>query len=570
MESKTRTCQSCKADFTIEPEDFEFYKKIDVPEPTWCPECRMQRRMAFRNEAIMHKRKCDGTGKDIISICHPDSSYKIYDHKYWWSDEWDAMEYGRKYDFKRPFFEQLRELFFKVPQISISQDDKSVNSEYCNSTIDSKNCYLVGNCGYSENLSYGNRIMWSKDSLDLYIVENLELCYENLYCYDSYKLFFSNHCHNCVESYFLYDCRNCQNCFGCVNLRNKKYHIFNKQYTKAEYEKKLKEFNLGSYESIVKQKKNYQDMYNKAIHKFAQITKAVNCTGNEIKQAKNCFYAFDTLKVLEDCKFANWAGYNSRDSYDVLGLGINGELFYESVDIGLDSAKGFFTYICWSCRDIQYSINCHSCSDLFGCVGLRKKQYCIFNKQYNKGEYFEIVKKIKKHMNDMPYTDKKGRVYKYGEFFPPEMSSFSYDETIANDHFPLTQEQIKEQGFVLYDKQEPESKTTIKAEDLPDNIKDVDNSILDEVIGCSNRNCEGSGVFKIIPSELEFYKKLNIPLPRLCILCRRRGLLKQRNPLKLWHRKCMKKGCNVEFETSYAPDRPEIVYCEECYLKEVG
>jgi hypothetical protein len=27
--------------------------------------------------------------------------------------------------------------------------------------------------------------------------------------------------------------------------------------------------------------------------------------------------------------------------------------------------------------------------------------------------------------------------------------------------------------------------------------------------------------------------------------------------------------CPNEFETSYAPDRKEIVYCEACYLKEV-
>ena len=27
--------------------------------------------------------------------------------------------------------------------------------------------------------------------------------------------------------------------------------------------------------------------------------------------------------------------------------------------------------------------------------------------------------------------------------------------------------------------------------------------------------------------------------------------------------------CPNEFETTYAPERPEIVYCEQCYLREV-
>ncbi|MFH1388212.1 MAG: hypothetical protein ABIG88_02825, partial [Patescibacteria group bacterium] len=184
--------------------------------------------------------------------------------------------------------------------------------------------------------------------------------------------------------------------------------------------------------------------------------------------------------------------------------------------------------------------------------------------------------KIIKHMNDMPYTDKKGRIYKYGEFFPPELSPFGYNETIANEYFPLTKEEALKQGYNWNDKPKNEYKPTIKASNLPDNIKDVDNSILKEVIECENvrplgsNKCTGSGVFRLIPTELKFYKKMNLPLPRLCPDCRHRERIKQRNPLKLWKRKCMKKGCHNEFQTTYSPDRKEIVYCEKCYNKEVG
>ena len=93
----------------------------------------------------------------------------------------------------------------------------------------------------------------------------------------------------------------------------------------------------------------------------------------------------------------------------------------------------------------------------------------------------------------------------------------------------------------------------------------------------------------IIPQELEFYRKMNLPLPRLCPNCRHYQRIKQRNPLKLWHRKCMCGGrtsdsgiykntiehfhgnnpCPNEFETTYNPNRSEIVYCEKCYLAEV-
>jgi len=49
-------------------------------------------------------------------------------------------------------------------------------------------------------------------------------------------------------------------------------------------------------------------------------------------------------------------------------------------------------------------------------MSLLKKQYCIFNKQYTKEGYFELVEKIKKHMDDVPYIDKGGRKYGFGEF----------------------------------------------------------------------------------------------------------------------------------------------------------
>ncbi len=106
MNAETRECQNCKTQFTIEPDDFTFYEKIKVPPPSWCPECRYIRRLLDRNEWTMYKRKCDATGKVIISIYRPDAPFPVYDQEYWKSDAWDPLSYGREFDFSRPFFEQ--------------------------------------------------------------------------------------------------------------------------------------------------------------------------------------------------------------------------------------------------------------------------------------------------------------------------------------------------------------------------------------------------------------------------------------------------------------------------------
>jgi len=571
MKSKTKQCQNCKIKFTIEPEDFEFYKKMDVPEPTWCPECRLQRRLAFRNERKLYKRKCNFSGREIFSMYSSKARVKIYNNDIWYSDKWDPIDYGREYNFNKPFFEQLKSIIKEVP-LQSRPALNFVNSDYCMNAGNLKNCYLVFEADSSENCAYGEGLDYVKDSYDNYNLTKCELCYCSFMLINCYKTFFSSHCDDCQELIFCHDCIGCSNCFGCTNLRHKKYHIFNKPYTKEEYFKKLKEFNLGSFNNIEQLNKKVKDFWLKYPVKFIHGRKNVNVSGEYINNCKNVKNSY-MIRYGENLRYCYAVRYqpSTKDCYDYSLFGLNVRFVYEIAVSGSGINNIRFCYQCWDgCHDIEHCIECSSSSNLFACVGLRHKQYCILNKQYTKEEYNKLVPKIKQHMNDMPYIDKKGRIYKYGEFFPIELSPFAYNETIANEYFPLTKEQALKQGYTWYDKPKPEYKATIKANDLSDHIKDIDNSILKEVIECSSSNCAGSTVYRIIPNELKFYQKQNLPLPRLCPDCRHRERIKQRNPMKLHHRQCMKKGCNIEFETTYASDRKEIVYCEKCYNREVG
>ena len=598
MNSETKICQNCKKEFVIEPEDFDFYQKIKVPAPTFCPECRLIRRMIFRNERSLYKRKCDAPdhNEDIISIYSPDKPLKIYDQKYWWSDSWDPMEYGRDYDFSKPFFEQFNELLMAVPRPP-SIGSNNINSDYTNYGIYNKNCYLIVSAEKNEDCLYGHRLFFNRDCVDCENIHSSELCYQCFQCINCYKCIFSQRLENCNDLFFCFDCRNCQNCFSCVGLRNKQYHIFNKPYTKEQYFSKLKEFGLDYYSKSLRLKEEFEDFYLKFPRRFAEVIKSENCVGNNINNSKNCFNSF-VIKESKDLKYVTFAvkAFSSMDgSYIDFS-----EWTYESFSGEQDSNK-LFTCQCWFSNNLQYCDSCTSSFHLFACIGLRNKQYCILNKQYTKEEYEKLVPKIIQHMNDMPYIDKKGRVYKYGEFFPPELSPFAYNETVAQEYFPLTKEQALKQGYSWKDPEERDIKPDIKTAELPDHIKDVKDDIIGKVIQCAhaklgkdgtletNCNEQCTTAFKIIEPELQFYRRMNLPLPRLCPNCRHYQRLKQRNPLKLWHRKCMCGGqtstngvykntikhfhgnqpCPNEFETTYAPDRPEIVYCEKCYLDEV-
>ncbi len=583
MQNETRNCQNCKKDFTIESEDFNFYEKIKVPPPTWCPECRLERRLVWRNEHGLFRRKNNTPGSDnnIIAI-FPDSSKAIvYEHDYWWSDKWDATNYGIDYDFSRPFFEQFNDLLYRVPLISLF-DSKSVNTRFCNTVTEHKNCYMVSAGWSNEDSMYSNRISFCRETTDSYICHKLEFGYENIHCADSYRLMHSKQAYNCTDSYFLYDCRNCLDCFMCSNLRNKSYCIRNKQYTKEEYEKIIVDLGLDKSNNISKFKQEFKKLELNSVHRFSNIINCINVTGDNIANSKDSKYVFDLAGGAENTKYCNWGTYGLKDSYDTgPGTGGKSELTYEGVSIGVANSNCKFGAIVWNSNDVEYAFNCYNLKNCFGCISLRDKSYCILNKQYSKEEYEELVPKIKQHMMDMPYVDKRGNIYKYGEFLPGDLSPFPYNATVAQDYLPKDKQEALDKNYKWEEDSERNYTISLDNVSIPKSIKEVDDSILDEVLECENRQNKKSGcseVFKIIEQELKFYQRLGIPLPLKCPKCRHNERLLEKNPNILYKRICMcdknnhthgEGSCEVEFETTYAPDRPEKVYCESCYNKEI-
>lgn len=289
----------------------------------------------------------------------------------------------------------------------------------------------------------------------------------------------------------------------------------------------------------------------------------------------------------------------SRDCYDHSIFGENSFFTYECVVCGRGANALSFCADCWvNVRELEYCLYCTSSSNLFGCVGLRNKTHCILNKQYSKEEFGRLKKKIIQHMKEMPYKDKEGRVYRYGEFFPIEFSPFPYNQSVAQEHFSLSQEKAKRQGYSWLEPEEKNYTPTLSWKDLPDSIEEADDSITKELILCKEWDEEREGaqeqnctkVFRIIPAELALYRKFGIALPRMCHQSRHVERLRERNSFKLYHRTCHCAGktpdnytykntidhfhgqehCPNTFETAYPPDSSEIVYCEQCYNQEVA
>ena len=170
-------------------------------------------------------------------------------------------------------------------------------------------------------------------------------------------------------------------------------------------------------------------------------------------------------------------------------------------------------------------------------------------------EYWQIVDKIKTLMLETG---------EYGEFFPLSIAYAPYNNTYAMVEFPLFKEEVLKNNWQWYDDESNPDISgfeIINGENLPKDIKDIGDDILNKVIICEKTKKP----FKIIKSELDFYRKHNLPLPTIHPNQRMIERLLSRNPARLYKIICAK--CGKETHTSHLPEKQKEyqIYCENCY-----
>lgn len=546
-------CKTCIKEFEIRNEDMVFYEQVKTAPPLYCPECRMARRLLFRNERILYKRPCNLCQKDMVTLYSPESPYVVYCSRCWWSDDWNPKDYAMDYDPNKKFFDQYKELQLKVPRLGIVEI-QNVRSEYTNGSAENKDCYLIFAADYNEDCLYGRLLQRNKQCVDCAFLHESELCYECIDCRECFKCMLSEQCQASTDLLFCYNLRNSNNCIFCTNGRNLSNSIFNIKYSKEEFELKKKEI-LKDSESIENAKKIFDELKSKTIRKFATQTKCHNVTGDHIHNcydgveifdtydAKNCSYMKDTEKPIDSMDCNNYY-YKPQFGYNVMGV-LEGSMLKNSA---------FVFY----CSEIEYCENCHHLSNGFGCISIRKGNYMILNKEYSKEEYLSIRNKIEDELKNDGL---------FGQFFPLEIAPFTYNESLIQDFYPLTKEEAVKRGYRWSDKTTGAyGKETIKIGTLPNTTESINDNITNEILACEDCNKN----YRLIDAEVAFYKKLGLPIPHKDFECRHKDRMKKRNSMRLYHRSCMKDGCINEFETTYSPDRKEIIYCELCYQQEVS
>jgi len=557
-----QVCKQCSANFEIEDEDLKFYEKVSpvfngvkyqIPPPTHCPDCRQQRRLAYSNEFNLYPANCNICKKFTLSQYPPASNLRMLCRDCWHSDQWDPKDYGRDYNFDRTFFEQILELKRTTPVQALSLQGNMKNSDYVHQAGSCKNCYLIMHADFNEDCYYGYGFKNNVSCVDGFYNLHCELCYEGVDVHKSYGLISCQDCQNCHSSYFLRDCVGTKNSFCCVGLRQKEYCFLNEQLTKEEYQAKMKEIDLGSYKQFQYWREELKELEKQHTFKEFHGHNLQNSFGDHLYNCKDVKYSFDCENV-ESAKYCYQIVLGSKDIYDIYQYGSNLQLSYDSAISGENSYGILFTMEGnTNSSNLIYSWYTERSNNLFGCVEMGGQSYCILNKQYTKEEYEELVPKIIEHMKTTG---------EWGEFMPIENSLFGYNKTSAQLYYPLTKEQVLANGWKWddYEPPAPQVEKVIDAKDLPDNIKDIPDEILDWAI-----KCEVTGkLFKLTEAELKFYRRLQLPIPRRYWYQRHLDRFNKRNPRTFWQRNCDK--CSKEIRTTYSPDREEKVYCEKCYL----
>lgn len=555
-----RVCLGCKRKFQVEAEDINFYKMLRVPPPTLCPRCRRIRRLGMlMREPKFFKRSCNAPGhrEGIVTIFPPASPHKVYDNNYWYSDSWEATSYGRSYEHSRKFFDQFKDLFFNVPHLPLERDTTAVNSEYSLGGRFGKNNYYTAGPYNSEDCSFGEEVRFSKFCVDCLDVWRSEFCYECAVTDRCSRCIFVIDSNQCISSAFLYDCKNCNNCFLSANLRNKSFVFENRQLNKQDYRAKVSSLNLGDRSVFQNVRRRFDEILKNALHRSVWTTNAVDSVGDRLVNCKNCFMTFDGMEG-ENLRFVH-SFDKAKDAMDSSYYSGSTGRIYESIVPSDCSDVLFSLYVRYS-TNVEYSSECTNCQDCFGCVGLKNKKLHIFNKPYSENDYWQLVDDIKLKMLNNG---------EYGELFSLSLGLFPYQASRSQKFYPLDAQKALGRGIPWYEEPESQVPEGIRLRDpykeIPGDIKDVDESILNDAIRCEVTDRP----FKIVDQELKFYRHMNLPIPTKHPWQRimERSLFV--HPLELFPFVCP--NCGEKSLSIYDEEKQKQfkIFCEKCYLKEV-
>lgn len=539
-----RTCDETGEQFEISQKEFDTYKKLEVPLPTIVPHIRFRHQHAHMGGIELFMRNTIDN-KPIVSMYDPDSPAQIMDNDDWHADTFDAGTYAQEIDPNTSFFDQWKNFSHSVPRPAIETDIQSQNCSWSLYELRFKDSYATYGGVECDDIMYADICLWSSHAADVTNIVRSEWMYDATNTTECSHTSFSENCFSCLESYFCFGCVTCSNCFGCINLKNKQYCFLNKQLTKEEYKARMDEIDLTDTRIISQLKEKIITLWQKGYHNTEQNFKSENVIGDLIIASNN----MSGISVAGCERAYNiFDASNIKDSCDICTCS-NTETSYNSVCI-TDGSDNKMSSLCSQCLDIEYCELCSSCEHCFGCIGLNRKKFCIFNKQYSEEEYWKYLDTLKVNMLQCG---------EYGQFFPYHTSLIAYNVSHADMFFTLSEEQVKKLSTRWYTFQKADTSQALPIDQLPNKLENINDDILNKQFICP----ESDRPFRIVKPELEFHRMMKLALPRVHPSIRRKYRYKRMLGLQLYTDTC--EHCKKDIWTRQKSSPTVHLLCSTCY-----
>lgn len=550
-----RVCSMTGDTWVLDEGEIAICKKFRVPPSKVKPGTRMNMLNGYNTGLAIFWNKDAFTGKPIISAIHPDLPFKVMDDIEWYKQDFASK--GHDVD-DRSVFDQIWDLMTAVPMRAKRNRDVDATSIAVGST---KTVESYMSCAGSTTRSYYTfAIFGAEDCLDVvngthitrsFAVNDSQQIADCEYVFSSYR---------CLQSSFLFDCRDCELCFGATNKRHKKFLWFNEQLSEEEWRKRRREVDLGCRSAADAWLQKFYTLWwtdgvwpayfgiRNEESEGEHLSHCVQCTGHcfWLEKCTGCVRSRFGLEA-NDCAYCSGFAWETRSYMSTGGIG---------------GADNRLTMGSTNGVGLEYCAVCDDCQHCFGCVGLHKKQYHIFNKPYAPEEYWKRVDELKCRMLEEET---------YGEFFPGRFSLSGFEHSTGAAYYDYRERDLKRfgairvdaaRGLVLAPKREEAHVVRLRVDELPDCVDAVKDGIVNSPI----HDKELDRDFSIVPKELEMYQAKRWPLPRRHFIARLTHWLRHSNapfPTDVMCGACGAK--TTTYKSFLFPER--VVYCMPCYTK---
>lgn len=549
-----RTCPLTSEKWSLDQEELDWLKKMQVPPSERSPLTRQRIMAGFMIGYQWWWQRHPVTKKPVLTYVHPATRIKVLPDKEWFDQDFSSV--NLEYDSSKPVIDQIHKLLLDVPLNATRNTKEPENSialssggdvnSYFNVLTESKNSFF---CVWSELI---------ENSADVHNVTTARECYEIDDAARIHNSRYVRDCGNIINSAFAFLCNDCEYCFGVTNWRRKKYILFDKQLSKEEYIKEIKEINLRSRAEVDKQKGKFEKQMAEAIWPEKMSYDDEGSVGEYLYNVRNCRYCYFCVKSSRDMYRCASTAADTHDNAYCLDV-INVSDSFSCVS--LYKAKSCrFCFSCEKAQNLEYCVQCVNCENCFGCVGLTRKNFYIFNKEYPEDEYWKLVDEIKTKMLETG---------EYGEFFPLKHSPCYFAQSGAALYFGADEADGKRLGALEYDPESEgaigedlidESKTRSNSE-IPDLAEDMDT---DDWVGVPIMDEQCGRRFAFLRPEIEFYKKFKIAPPNCHPVYRMQKMIRRANIAVFEEAKCEK--CNKDITVAKNLTFPKRrFYCTECY-----